>query len=495
VSSQTPIRAIVSRFSYSVSRGASEKVIAVRDFEFCGIISVGRDPQYFSGLPKEKQDWFSSSDIRGGNYQGVQWDDIAPLDEQLIEDMRQCESVFMDMVYRLEWKKMVSYQERLRMYYLHLRYWNDYLERHSINLYLSAWIPHEIPDIVIYHLCKLKNIPVLYYHTSTVRDISFAEHDIKDSAIHLGKRYTELLKQYADVVNPLDISLSEPFASCFDALTSPEGQKPPLESFRHQTYWQRIFDYIKHNPFQSLRYTLQYVLTPRGWLRAISNMQRRRVISDREKYYKAHAVQPNLAKQYIYFPLHFQPEASTTPMGGVFGDQLLAISLLSTHLPDGVNIYVKEHYKPSSWICRTTDFYEELLRLPNVHLISMNSDTFALREHCTAVATVTGSAGFEALFRGKPVFLFGHRYYQYARGVFRIYSKQDMATAIRSVFEEHSKHSLIDVRLFLKAMEETGVRGVLNPWHLKVSALQDADHIQSHVDSILQEINLLFGKE
>ena len=43
----------------------------------------------------------------------------------------------------------------------------------------------------------------------------------------------------------------------------------------------------------------------------------------------------NFECEYVYFPLHLQPEMSTDTNGGMFTDQLLALEKLSRVMPDG----------------------------------------------------------------------------------------------------------------------------------------------------------------
>lgn len=483
------IRAIVARFSFSFSQQSLEKVMADRPFAFCAIISAG-NPRWYSHVPREQQEWFSSSEIRGCSYEGVVWSAVAPLDEALIEAMRPCEAVFMEMIGRLEWKHAIPFAQRKQWYLRHLQFWNDYLTRKQINLYLSAWLPHEIPDIVIYHLCKHKGIPVLYFHTSSIRDVSFAEQDIADSAKQIGERYAELLQQYHGTTDPTCIPLSEAFAQRFEALADPTGQKPPVESVKRPTYWRSVCTILRTSPVSAMRLIAGYC-TLAGMRRSLERIKRWQIIRARDAYYDDHAVDPDVSKTFVYLPLHFQPEASTVPMGGVFHDQYLAAALLSAHLPDDVWIYIKEHPRASSWIARTIPMYQELLALKNVRLIRRSADTFVLREQCAAVATITGTAGFEGVFRGKPVFLFGHRFYQYARGVHRIRTAEDMRSAIREVFGEGKRPSLVEARLYLKAMEDTCVCGILNPWHMKVTHMSEAEHISNNSAAILQELKKL----
>ena len=487
MSNTFPIRAIAGRFSFDFSRHALENVLEKHPFEFCAHISGENHTNTFKGIPASSQEWFESGEIRNAYYKNIDWNTITPLSEELIMSMSECESVFMSLVYRLEWKRSIPYSTRKRWYLQHLQFWDHYITLHKINLYLSAWIPHEIPDIIIYHLCKKRGIPVLYFSTTEIHDISFIEHDIQKSASQILPRYQALLEQHKNQEHDT-IPLSEPFASYEQALTSVQGQPPAIEKIERPTYQKGVQKLLWKQPLTFLRYALQY-LTFSGWERAILAIHRWHLMRQVDHFYRKHAIEPDLNKPFVYFPLHFQPEATTVPMGGAFADLILAARLLNATLPKDMLIYVKEHPYRSSWLSRNIKYYQDLLELEKVRLVPISVDTFSLREHCRAVATVTGSPGFEALFRGKPVFLFGSRFYQYAKGVFPVKSQQDCKEAVRAIFDRGEAPSSWTTHLYLKAMEENCVRGVLDPWSLQVSQLPEAHHIRIMGQAIESKLN------
>lgn len=124
-----------------------------------------------------------------------------------------------------------------------------------------------------------------------------------------------------------------------------------------------------------------------------------------------------LEQKYVYFPLHLQPELTTASVGGVFADQLLAIELLSAWLPPDHLIYLKENPKQTEKQ-RGPLFYKRLKALKNVRLLHRNQSSIELIQKCVGVATITGTAGWEALFYGKPVIVFGSAWYREFPGVF-----------------------------------------------------------------------------
>jgi CDP-glycerol glycerophosphotransferase (TagB/SpsB family) len=114
-----------------------------------------------------------------------------------------------------------------------------------------------------------------------------------------------------------------------------------------------------------------------------------------------------LEKNYIFFPLHFQPERSTLPEGLLFSDQLKAIKILSNVLPKNWKIVVKEHPRQliidyRNFHYRSKKFYIDLQKIKNVIYMSSKSNYFELLKHCRVTATISGSVTFDGLLVNKP---------------------------------------------------------------------------------------------
>jgi hypothetical protein len=122
-------------------------------------------------------------------------------------------------------------------------------------------------------------------------------------------------------------------------------------------------------------------------------------------------------RPYVYFPLHYEPERTTTPDGAMYRDQLQALGLLRSIVPDEVDIVVKEH--PSTFnsrmhghMGRHPRHYQALTRIAGLRLLPSTFPSNQLLSGCVAVATITGTAALEGALMGKPALHFGNPWYQ-----------------------------------------------------------------------------------
>lgn len=149
-------------------------------------------------------------------------------------------------------------------------------------------------------------------------------------------------------------------------------------------------------------------------------------------------------EKYIYFPLHYQPEATTYPYGDVYIDQILAIKMLSNSLPNNIKILIKEH--PDTFnvskiayikgaFNRSLDLYKKLNEIKNVEIIPINTDTFEVIDNSIAVATLTGGSGIEAIIRGKPSMIFGNAWYNECEGVLDCSTKSKCEDSIKKILD------------------------------------------------------------
>ncbi|PVZ70212.1 capsular polysaccharide export protein, LipB/KpsS family [Pelagibaculum spongiae] len=142
-------------------------------------------------------------------------------------------------------------------------------------------------------------------------------------------------------------------------------------------------------------------------------------------------------RKIIYFPLHYQPELTTSMFGGEYDDQMLALERLSKVLPKDYLIIVKENPK-QTFQYRNSVFFTRLSALKNALFIGKCIDSKWLIKKSSAVATITGTAGWEGIRYGKPIITFGKAWYAKFDGVYSFDYRIDIEKII-SCKTDHEK--------------------------------------------------------
>jgi hypothetical protein len=183
-----------------------------------------------------------------------------------------------------------------------------------------------------------------------------------------------------------------------------------------------------------------------------------------DRYNSVVCEKPDLSGKFVFLALHYQPERTTSPDGGRFSNQYLVASLLAHNLLDGWRLIIKEHpnqfaFRHTGNQSRTVGFYSDLASLPNTELLSLDVDSHAVREHASAVATITGFIGWEAVCTGTPVLVFGNSWYQDCYGAYRIRNTADLKSAFHEIDNQKvdSRNSIDAARAYAKAVSDVGV--------------------------------------
>lgn len=198
---------------------------------------------------------------------------------------------------------------------------------------------------------------------------------------------------------------------------------------------------------------LVYVLRRQSIQRHGLNLSRSKIISNifyiskMKRLYDSISVKFDYSKKYIFYALHFDPEAATMARAR-FSNQLMIIVQLSQNLPDGWVLYIKEHpdqfrlYQEGWWYFlssihkfRTKEFYEEINKLHNVKLLKYDVKSEEIIKSANAISTINGSIALEAIFHKKPLILFGHQSTPFglSKDVFKIVSSKNCREAIDKI--------------------------------------------------------------
>jgi hypothetical protein len=139
-------------------------------------------------------------------------------------------------------------------------------------------------------------------------------------------------------------------------------------------------------------------------------------------------------RPYVFYPLHYEPEATTLIHGSYFEDQLTVVKNLARSLPAGWELVVKEHFYMRGQ--RRLSFYRELRSVPNLRLLPFAVPTNELIINAQVVSVISSTAGLEAALIGKPVLMFGDYPWDYAPTVHRAEAPASLPAQIKSLAAE-----------------------------------------------------------
>ncbi|MBK8908190.1 MAG: hypothetical protein IPM60_09875 [Rhodospirillales bacterium] len=160
-------------------------------------------------------------------------------------------------------------------------------------------------------------------------------------------------------------------------------------------------------------------------------------------------------RRFVYYPLHTEPETALQTLSPEYFYQLSAIAALSRDLPAGVLLAVKETLAAIGR--RPTDFYAQIREFKNVVMLDPREYGLEVARAADAVATITGTGGFEAAVMGRPVISFGrHNLYNLLPHVAVVEDELDLAGQLRHALDGVDRvQAKRDGARFLQAVVET----------------------------------------
>lgn len=406
------------------------------------------------------------------------------LDASLLAALAADESIALHMMDRMDpaCGNGFSHDARRRHYHALLRYWLGALDALRPDLIVFSISPHIVFDYVLLALARHRGIPTVMFERIGLPGWVFPIGDFVQGS---PKLRSALENKRVASIDPLP----ESFQKWLEGST--QGQAAVPANFqkklarykldgRHKmpSLWRAFMHEFKRaivlwhrNGFKPAPNSyLRSKYFPHGRCGPVETFVSRiaGVFAKRRlmRFHDSLALNVG-ACNYVLLALHYQPERATVPMGGQFGDQTLIVDLLAKSLPSGWKLLVKEHpWQLQSFgrgeVQRSEAFYSRIAATPGVILLTRQASTAALVRGARAVATVTGSVGWDALCSGIPVLLFGAAWYRDCLGVHAIASHADTVVAFRAI-EAGNKPDLASVTHFCNALAQVCIPGMLEP--------------------------------
>ncbi|MBT3392160.1 MAG: hypothetical protein HN413_17310 [Chloroflexi bacterium] len=440
----------------------------------------------------------------------------APLDQPIIQQNAYTELLLLRMMDRYDALGSFDYNDRVRLLHRLMMYWQTVLDETQPDIVVFTVIPHMIYDYVLHEYCKQRGIRTLMFESTPFLGRTFIMETF-ESASPAETLYNKLL---ADPV-PDDIFLSDEVENYIHSFKG-SYQDAPIYIRRdpkkklyqgstssQKSVLQKLLDFEKYAQYikKQIRILRARVTVPQNYVKQkhkklensqmnflayqIFRARSRRRMRQLEQRYKQLAVELDFDQPYIFVALSYQPERTTSPMAGAFVEQYLIVDMLSKAVPKDWKIYVKEHptqFTPAKYFRaqsgRSLDLYDDLAALPNVQLVPLDISSYDLIDHAQAVAATTGTAGWEALHRGKPVLLFGLPWYRGCEGTFQIDTYESCLSALEKIRTGYALDEQ-KIRLFVSALEKTAIDVSVEP-HLQIKPLT-ADEKAARLVEAIQE--------
>jgi hypothetical protein len=431
------------------------------------------------------------------------------LDQPLLEELAFCQSISLHMMNRMDRTNIFSFNEREHLFKQYLRYWSAVLDHFSPDVVIFPVSPHLVYDYVLYSLCKRKKIQTILFEQTSLDGWIYPEEQFETGSTTLKNRYQELLHSF-ETGKLKKISLSDEAESYLKRISGEYSIAVPFymkDQFAQNNLIKFFGKKLLTNPnnlsemihkgwylFSRIHYVKQtgkniQDSNMKGWEYLFCKIEGMRKKNALKHYYHTLEKPAEFQQTYLYFPLHYQPENTSCPLGEAFVDQFLIIDMLSKCIPADWKIYVKEH--SSQWhpklhgeCSRSPDFYDQAAALPNVQLVPILTPNFELIDHARAVVTITGTAGWEAIVRGKPVLLYGHAWYKFCEGVFYVPSVDACRAALSKIQAGYTvNHER--VRLFLSIIQEIGTHAYVEPSYAKIVKISPEENV-SQIATTLQ---------
>jgi hypothetical protein len=417
---------------------------------------------------------------------------LRPLDEITLVKYAEVERLVINMMDRMDPdQRSFRLHERQRHFRRLLQFWLAAVQELEPHVAIFPISPHSIYDYVCYAVCKQKNISTIMFDRTALPEHVLCISDIDQGSLELRDQYAARLAGEKDAVQVVSLKTADwlkrwrgDYARGMPAnfqnklklnrLDSPNGSVviPNLLFALNREIKRTAVAAFQNSGRAPQNYLKQSGKTPEDSWFSLINWSVNNIRGLLYKYKLRRACYllqspPPSDKPYIFLALHYQPERNSNPVGGIFADQVLAVEMIAKNLPEGWKVVVKEHTQqlhPYSKGERSRDisFYRDINHISNVCLVSENLSSFDLIDGAAAVATISGSAGWEALCRGKATLVFGAAWYQYCRGVFRIRTNDECRLALRRI-ADGLVASDSDIKIFLSTLENVSCKGIIDP--------------------------------
>lgn len=276
----------------------------------------------------------------------------------------------------------------------YFKFFYSLISKYSIGTYISFSVPHFPGEISLYSLIELKGENNLFFWGSGLNNIVFVSNNIIkiiDTDIKFGKSNTNALER------ELNIIINKSTDTVQLTPNYMRNIKFKIIKLRTQSFINRLILLFRRN--ESIYMLLVSFLNKRNSLLGPNYL----------RLYKKNCSKTAPKRDFVYLPLHMQPEATSIPLGGSMSNYLILLSHLLNSIPESLIILIKENPK-QTYRQRNMELYK-LLKHERIIFVCDDVNTYDLINQSVAVISITGTVLFESALLKKRAILLGSSIY------------------------------------------------------------------------------------
>ena len=296
---------------------------------------------------------------------------------------------------------------------------------------------------LLYQICKSKGIHILYLAGSRFgsRELITSEPETIDSFDELKENKISKIKSYDELSEHVKNYSKEQhdFVTNFQ-MSQIDRLKNGLKFllFVTNSRYRKYFAHTGRTKFNVIKNELTLLLkTGYRW-----------------RFLNKHTIK-NLPEgsNFVYFPLHLEPERVLLIGAPYYTNQLETIIHIAKSLPIDLKLFVKEHpsQRLAGW--RSISYYKQILELFNVELLHPSIPNDEVIKKSSLVITISGTSGLEASFYQKPSIILSDVIYSELKSVKRVRNIEELPNAISDALE--IKFSIEDLNNYVSKIENS----------------------------------------
>ncbi len=384
-----------------------------------------------------------------GTFEGV---DLRLLTPEFLKATVWAEPIALWMMDRIDVQRSFTYKQRLDLFRYLLCYWRGVVEQDDLHAFYSRETPHEVADYALLVVMKALGREMRMFAWTSIPGRWLLTDDYRHPRTIFAPPRGNGAEGFSDALYD---EIVQPLRGAYEAAKPSFMEDVPIHATNTSEAGPSVVEALSRSVASTVALGLNgarsavrtyrqpareaYPRMPQTLSTIGSAWQVSHDAKRLGEVYEQVATSVPGGLQYVYYLLGYQPENTNCPEGGELCNQLLAISLLAESLPDGWELVVKEHpaqlmndgrgVGDYGFLGRDTSFYTAVAGIPGVRLASLTTDHFATLDAAQAISTLTGTVGWEASARGKPVLCLGEAWYEGAPNVFTVHDHATCSAA------------------------------------------------------------------